>query len=753
MTTQDEATERIAILLQAKDKDLARAIDRSNKLLAKFEKQAGRSATRSGQAIERGLARMGGSLKTFAAGAVAGVIGTSLAEVVTKSRDVVRGIAEIGDQAKRSGVNVEDFQEWKYVAEQNRIGIDQMVDGLKELNLRADEFIMTGKGPAAEAFERLGFTGTQLAEALKNPSELLVDIIARLGKMDRAAQIRVADEVFGGSAGERFVELISQGEAGLRHTIQRAHEVGAVMDSEMIRKADELDRKFNDLATSAANIGKRLAVGVASGVTAALDSLSVLEDLAPGAMADQAASLTGNPDVAGVLARDGAAAAAAARQVDILAAARERLADEAAATAHELTAVVEVLDQIGEVETANQLDDLIDLMTQIATEAATGKGESEALRDRLREAGGAAETALDNISAIDGISLDSAKKAVAGLLGLLRQAATAAAEIESLVPADDVTIGPSARRGARSGRQYASRLAVTRSPRPRSAPTSIDAFDTGSGGGGGGQSFSDEVRRIRERTQALEAEAAALALVAASGGKYATSIEYARKKAELLTAAQREGKKITPELERQIDDLARAYAEAANSAELANDHLERVHENAQAGADAMTELFMGIMDGADGAKAALANLLMQIARVQAQKAFSSASGGGFFGWLGGLLSGQAPLSVSKGAAMALPAADLSVPVSLPKQDMTFSGGDLMPSLTHEARATAQQMSGGVRGALSGLDISIGFDGSSGDMFAAIRDETGREIARAIADNNRHVTPAIIHQTLKNPRIK
>lgn len=730
MTTQDEATERISILLQAKDKDLARAIDRSNKLLAKFEKQAGRSATRSGQAIERGFARMGGSLKTFAAGAVVGVIGSSMSDVVSKSRDVVRGIAEIGDQAKRAGVNVGDFQEWKYVAEQNRIGIDQMVDGLKELNLRADEFITTGKGPAAEAFERLGFSGAQLAEDLKNPSDLLVEIVARLGEMDRAAQIRVSDEVFGGSAGERFVELISQGEAGLRQTIQRAHEVGAVMDTEMIRKASDLDRKFNDLAIRAASVGKSLAVSVADSVTTALESLSELDGLGSSTMADQAASLTGNPEVASVLARDGEAAAEAARQIDILASARERLADNAAVTAHELMAVVEVLDQIGEVETANRLDDVVDLMMQIATEATTGKGESEALRDRLREAGGAADTALGNISAIDDISLDSAKKTVAGLLGLLRQAATAAAEIESLVPADDVTIGPSSRRGMRGGRQYPSRLAPTTSLRPRAAPSSIDAFDGdtgGGGGGGGGQSFSDEVRRIQERTMALEAEAAALALVAASGGKYATSIEYARKKAELLVAAQREGREITPALRAEIDALAQSYAAAAQATDLINTRIELMQDHAQAGADAMTDLFMGIMDGADGAKSALANLLLQMARVQAQNVFTSFSGsGGFFGLLGGLLT---PAS----AVAAVPAASK---ISLPTAAATIGK---LP----EAQIAAPTG----KSALA-LNVSIDLTGVNGDQAIAeiAEDAVKRGILVAAPEIQRGAVSASLRAT-------
>ena len=94
--------------------------------------------------------------------------------------------------AKRAGVDVKSFQELSHVADQNRISVDALTDGMKELNLRADEFIVTGKGSAAEAFARLGFNASELKKKLADPSALLVEIIARLEKLDKAAQIRIS---------------------------------------------------------------------------------------------------------------------------------------------------------------------------------------------------------------------------------------------------------------------------------------------------------------------------------------------------------------------------------------------------------------------------------------------------------------------------------------------------------------------------------------------------------------------------------
>jgi hypothetical protein len=205
--------------------------------------------------------------KAFVAGLAGGIAAGGLAGIIGQIGDVARSVAEIGDEAKRTGVSAQAFQEWKFVAEQNRIGIDQMTDGLKELNLRADEFVQTGSGSAAEAFQRLGYGAQDLKAKLKDPSALLLEIIDRLGKFDKAAQIRISDELFGGSAGERFVELIGQGADGIRATIQEAHNLNAVLDDEVIASAAELDKRFNAVATTVGTALKSAIVSAAESLT------------------------------------------------------------------------------------------------------------------------------------------------------------------------------------------------------------------------------------------------------------------------------------------------------------------------------------------------------------------------------------------------------------------------------------------------------------------------------------------------------
>jgi len=253
--------------------------DRRFKALEGRTKLAG---DRMEKTLEKSSSRVATIMKNFGAGLAGGIVGglsfAAIEQVVGRVGRIANGIAQIGDEAKRAGVSAEVFQEWRYVAEQARIPIDGLIDGLKELSLRGDEFAETGKGSAAEAFQRLGYSATDLKVKLKDPSALLLEIIDRLGKFDKAAQIRVSDELFGGSAGERFVELLDQGAAGIRKTIDEARDLGVVLDDELIAKAAELDRQFNAIANTVGFALKSAIVSAAHSLSEFIDGFRDFEN-------------------------------------------------------------------------------------------------------------------------------------------------------------------------------------------------------------------------------------------------------------------------------------------------------------------------------------------------------------------------------------------------------------------------------------------------------------------------------------------
>ena len=222
-----------------------------------MEQDATRSASRINQAFATIGTKVGGYSKAFGLGLIGGVATAGLGVVAASVKNVTASFAELSREAKTAGLNVEDFQRWRYVADQNRIGIDALIDGFKELNLRADEYIQTGKGSAAESFQRLGMSPEDVKSRIKDPSKFMLELIERTRQLkDTAAGVRIFDELLGGSGGEQFVRLIEQGRQGISATIDEANKMGGIFDKEWIDRAAEIDKKFNQISTTVGTVLK-----------------------------------------------------------------------------------------------------------------------------------------------------------------------------------------------------------------------------------------------------------------------------------------------------------------------------------------------------------------------------------------------------------------------------------------------------------------------------------------------------------------
>lgn len=190
-------------------------------------------------ALGKGLAIAGGA----AAGAV---------WAITR---MIGGVATLGNEIKisseRLGVGAGWLQEWQYAAQQFGVGNDALIDGFKELSLRADEFVMTGSGGAAEAFKRLGITVKDLRGTAGDTEAMLNLVQSRLGGIQNdAAKQRIFDELFGGSGGEQMVTLLTQSREELDKLRQAARDNGAILSDEDIEQSRAYVRNMNDLSNS-----------------------------------------------------------------------------------------------------------------------------------------------------------------------------------------------------------------------------------------------------------------------------------------------------------------------------------------------------------------------------------------------------------------------------------------------------------------------------------------------------------------------
>jgi len=638
------------------EKGFKRANAAQNRASGQMEARAKQSAERMRNSYGKASDGIAASFKKLGPALAASLSVAAIGTISKNMAAVIKDTAAIGDEAKRAGVSMKALQEWTFVGSQNRIGKDTIVDGLKELNLRADEWILTKSGPAAEAFTRIGMTADSLKRKLEDPSELLLEIIGRMGDLDTAARIRVSDELFGGSAGERFAELVGNGEAALRSTIRAANDTGAVLDDQIIEKAAEIDRKFAALQVRMSNFGKSAVVAIAS-INPSLSELgNVLDNLFSNP--NQARGILGD-GITDTLSRDGRAVKEHEADILALKGAYDETAYIADRTGTRLSKVADQLRAMGQTEAANTLDAVAGEMQTLNSDLDKGAISADEFEERMANATDTARDTLTQVNAIDGADFGRVIGGLGRLVGALATAAAKARELRASMPggsADGTTDGatyndpgPTSRRGTRAATPG---LAVTTSPRPQ-LPGVDASFGTpepssggGKGGSGGGaprqNDLEREIQSIAEETAALRLEAQALAEVTGARLKQGDAIEYARTRAELLAAAQRAGQQMTPELTAQIDQLAREYTEAGAAAELAADKIQDVQDASRAGAERIAGVFEQMATGAMTAKEAVGQLILELIKMALQKRIMEAAGlaggstfGKFLGFLGG----------------------------------------------------------------------------------------------------------------------
>lgn len=175
----------------------------------------------------------------------------------------------------------------------------------------------------------------------------------------------------------------------------------------------------------------------------------------------------------------------------------------------------------------------------------------------------------------------------------------------------------------------------------------------GGGGSGGPNEYAREVESIRERIAALRAESEARRNATGSLEEQDAAVEQARMKHELLTAAQKAGLAVTPELEAQIGSLARSYSDAARETEALADAQQQAQESARDWANFGGSLVSGfVSDLRQGKSAAealsnavgkitdkLIDMAIQMLIVKPLLGMFGFSGGGFVDGAGGGFAG------------------------------------------------------------------------------------------------------------------
>ena len=286
-------TQRLVVSLEARmtkyERDMARAGKATNDNFKKMENRARLSADNMERSMSKASVSIAGKLETmFAPLARSGALVAGVGGAAIALKEIADSVAEVDREARKAGVSSKVWQQWTYVATATGMSIDGVTDALKELNIRGDEFAKTGKGSAEEAFQRLGYSATDVAQKLKDPSRFIDEIIGKLQQMDAAAQTRILDEVFGGTGAEEMAKVLGLSVA----EIQKMRSEAATFTDEQVAAAKAIDREFSTMWRNFTIYAKQAAI---EGVNVASRIIGAINDPSGGAR-DKAVAAYNTPE-------------------------------------------------------------------------------------------------------------------------------------------------------------------------------------------------------------------------------------------------------------------------------------------------------------------------------------------------------------------------------------------------------------------------------------------------------------------------
>jgi hypothetical protein len=213
--------------------------------------QAGREAmAASAQAMNQTTAAAG-SLRSMAMSAASAFAAIGLANIL---RDIVNFASNMEDLSAQTGIGVEQLQALNYAASGAGVTVDQLALAISQMSKR----LVSGDDSAVEAVRALGLSVSELVKM--EPDEAFLQISEAIARIPNPMeQATAAMQIFGRSG----AQLLPAMKEDLRALMDQAVATGAVMDKDLVARADKFDDTFSrGVITAKAWVAQLVEMGV-----------------------------------------------------------------------------------------------------------------------------------------------------------------------------------------------------------------------------------------------------------------------------------------------------------------------------------------------------------------------------------------------------------------------------------------------------------------------------------------------------------
>lgn len=186
--------------------------------------------------FDRGLQKVRGNMRSLvkvgaaAATAVAG-FGTALFTAGSYTAGFGDTVAKTSQEV---GMTTQHFQEMRHAAELAAVDLGTLRTGVRRASRNFKDFV-NGEGEARDAIAALGIQATDSEGNLRPMIELVQESAGAFAEMENETRkVALANEIFGRS-GAKLLPLFNQGAEGFAEMRQEAHDLGIVMDDEVVQ--------------------------------------------------------------------------------------------------------------------------------------------------------------------------------------------------------------------------------------------------------------------------------------------------------------------------------------------------------------------------------------------------------------------------------------------------------------------------------------------------------------------------------------
>lgn len=241
--------------------------------LARAEREVARTAATIGKEAgraESAIGQLGASLK----GNLPGWIAEKVAAVVAYVGETLDEASALRKAADNVGIAIEQYQRLDYALKQAGLSQGQFDSALEEFLPNLEE-VRLGGGEAAAVMQRLGVSVQDAGGKARTTDAVLLDVADGLaGIASPAERAALASQLFGETVGPRMAKALRQGGQALQDLGKDA----IILEEDMVRSADEINKRWDELKNTIA-MGLKIAVlGTAQAVDTAVDRINASLD-------------------------------------------------------------------------------------------------------------------------------------------------------------------------------------------------------------------------------------------------------------------------------------------------------------------------------------------------------------------------------------------------------------------------------------------------------------------------------------------